>query len=198
VKVEAAVARAKFAPLTFETLELEDPRPDEVRVPLVATGICHTDMAVRDQKIVPTPRPIVLGHEGAGIFEKIGESVAKVKVGDRVILGGDSCGKCSSCRMSLPRYCYEFFPRNFGGGRLDGTSPLSRDGAKVHTFMGQGSFATCVVCHDRNAVKVADDAPLELLGPLGCGVITAASAVINALRVGVGKSIAVFGTGSGG
>jgi aryl-alcohol dehydrogenase len=196
VKVEAAVARAKFAPLTFETLELEDPRSDEVQVRLVATGICHTDMAVRDQKIVPMPQPIVLGHEGAGIVEKIGESVTKVKVGDRVILGGDSCGKCPSCRVSLPCYCYEFFPRNFGGGRLDGTSPLSRDGAKVHTFMGQGSFATCVVCHDRNVVKVADDAPLELLGPLGCGVITGAGAVINALRVGVGKSIAVFGTGS--
>jgi len=196
VKIKAAVARAKFAPLTFETLELEDPRHDEVRVRLVATGVCHTDMAVRDQKIVPMPQPIVLGHEGAGLVEKVGSSVTKVKVGDRVILSGDSCGKCPSCQVSLPCYCYEFFPRNFGGGRLDGTSPLSRDGQKVHTFMGQGSFGTHVVCHDRNVVKVADDAPLELLGPLGCGIITGAGAVINALRVAVGKSIAVFGVGS--
>jgi aryl-alcohol dehydrogenase len=147
-------------------------------------------MAIRDQVIVPMPQPIVLGHEGAGIVEKVGASVTKVKVGDRVILSGDSCGNCPSCQVSLPSYCYEFFQRNFGGGRADGTSPLSVNGEKVHTFMGQGSFATHVVC------QVANDAPLELLGPLGCGVITGAGAVINSLKVGVGKSIAVFGTGS--
>jgi aryl-alcohol dehydrogenase len=196
MQIEAAVAREKFAPLNFERLDLEEPRHNEVRVRLVASGVCHTDMAIRDQVIVPMPQPIVLGHEGAGIVEKVGASVAKVKVGDRVIVSGDSCGNCPSCQVSLPSYCYEFFQRNFGGGRPDGTSPLSVNGEKVHTFMGQGSFATHVVCHDRNVIKVADDAPLELLGPLGCGVITGAGAVINSLKVGVGKSIAVFGTGS--
>ena len=196
MKIEAAVARAKFAPLTFETLELEEPRDDEVRVRLVAAGICHTDMAVRDQKIVPMPLPIVLGHEGAGIVEKIGKSVTKVKPGDQVILSGDSCGNCPSCQASLPCYCTEFFPRNFGGGRLDGTTPLSRNGEKIHIFQGQGSFATNVVCHDRTVVKVADDAPLNLLAPLGCGVITGAGSVINALKLGIDQSIAVFGTGS--
>jgi aryl-alcohol dehydrogenase len=196
VRIEAAVARAKYAPLTLETLELEEPRDNEVRVRLVATGVCHTDMAVRDQKIVPTPQPMVLGHEGAGVVEKVGASVTKVKAGDHVILSGDSCGHCPSCRVNLPSYCYEFFPRNFGGRRLDGTTPLSANGETVHTFMGQGSFATDVVCHDRNVVMVADDAPLELLGPLGCGVITGAGAVINSLKVGMGQSIAVFGTGS--
>jgi aryl-alcohol dehydrogenase len=196
VRINAAVARAKCSPLSFETLDLEEPRDDEVRVRIVATGVCHTDAAVRDQTIVAMPQPMVLGHEGAGIVEEAGSSVTKVKAGDRVILSGDSCGNCPSCQVSLPCYCYEFFPRNFGGGRLDGTTPLSRNGEKVHTFMGQGSFASHVVCHDRNVVKVAADAPLEFLGPLGCGVITGAGAVINALRVGVGKSIAVFGTGS--
>jgi aryl-alcohol dehydrogenase len=196
VKIEAAVARAKFAPLSFEDLELEEPRHDEVRVRLVASGICHTDMAIRDHTIVPMPQPIVLGHEGAGIVEAVGESVTKVKAGDRVIISGDSCGNCPCCQVGMPSYCYEFFPRNFGGGRLDGTTPLSVNGGKVHTFMGQGSFATHVVCHDRNVIAVAENAPLELLGPLGCGVITGAGAVINSLKVGVGKSIAVFGTGS--
>jgi aryl-alcohol dehydrogenase len=196
MQIEAAVARKEFAPLSFETLDLEEPRHDEVRVRLVASGVCHTDMAIRDQAIVPMPQPIVLGHEGAGVVEKVGASVTKVNVSDRVIVSGDSCGNCPSCRVSLPSYCYEFFQRNFGGGRADGTSPLSRNGEKVHTFMGQGSFATHVVCHDRNVIKVADEAPLELLGPLGCGVITGAGAVINSLKVGVGKSIAVFGTGS--
>jgi aryl-alcohol dehydrogenase len=196
MQIEAAVARKKFGPLNFETLDLEEPRHNEVRVRLAASGVCHTDMAIRDQKIVPMPQPIVLGHEGAGIVEKVGASVVKVKVGDRVILSGDSCGNCPSCQISLPSYCYEFFQRNFGGGRADGTSPLSVNGEKVHTFMGQGSFATHVVCHDRNVIAVAKDAPLELLGPLGCGVITGAGAVINSLKVGVGKSIAIFGTGS--
>ncbi len=196
MKIEAAVSRAKFAPLNFEKLELEEPRHDEVRVRLVATGICHTDMAVRDHTIVAMPQPIVLGHEGAGFVEAVGESVTKVKADDRVILSGDSCGNCPSCQVSMPSYCYEFFPRNFGGGRLDGSTPLSINDEKVHTFMGQGSFATHVVCHDRNVIAVAPDAPLELLGPLGCGVITGAGAVINSLKVGVGKSIAIFGTGS--
>jgi aryl-alcohol dehydrogenase len=196
VKIEAAVSRAKFAPLNFETLDIEEPRHDEVRVRLVATGVCHTDMAIRDHTIVPMPQPIVMGHEGSGIVEVVGEAVTKVKAGDRVILSGDSCGNCPSCQTSQPSYCYEFFPRNFGGGRLDGTSPLSVDGEKVHTFMGQGSFASHVVCHDRNVIKVSEDAPLELLGPLGCGVITGAGAVINSLKVGVGKSIAIFGAGS--
>jgi aryl-alcohol dehydrogenase len=196
MKIKAAVARAKFASLDFENLELEEPRHDEVQVRLVATGVCHTDMAIRDHTIVPMPQPIVLGHEGAGIVEAVGESVTKVKAGDRVILSGDSCGKCPSCQVSLPSYCYEFFQRNFAGGRMDGSTPLSINGEKVHTFMGQGSFASHVVCHDRNVIKVADDAPLELLGPLGCGVITGAGSVINSLKVGLGKSIAIFGTGS--
>src|SRR5271167_369187 len=106
MKVEAAMAWEKFKPLMFETLDLEEPRHDEVRVRIVATGVCHTDMAVRDQKIVPMPLPIVLGHEGAGIVEQVGSSVSKVKVGDKVILCADSCGNCPSCRMSLPSYCY--------------------------------------------------------------------------------------------
>ena len=128
MQIEAAVARKEFAPLNFETLDLEAPRHDEVQVRLVASGVCHTDMAIRDQAIVPMPQPIVLGHEGAGVVEKVGASVTKVNVGDRVILSGDSCGNCPSCRVSLPSYCYEFFQRNFGGGRVDGTSPLSRKG----------------------------------------------------------------------
>jgi aryl-alcohol dehydrogenase len=142
------------------------------------------------------PLPMVMGHEGAGIVEAVGKGVNKVRPGDHVVLTGDSCGHCQSCQTGLPSYCVEFFPRNFGGGRADGTSPFSKDGETVHTFMGQGSFATHVVVHDRNVVKVDDDAPLELLGPLGCGVITGAGAVINAMRVGPGKSVAVFGTGS--
>ena len=89
MQIEAAVARKEFAPLNFEALDLEEPRHNEVRVRLVGSGVCHTDVAIRDQTIVPMPQPIVLGHEGAGIVEKVGASVTKVNVGDRVILSGD-------------------------------------------------------------------------------------------------------------
>lgn len=196
MKIRAAVCRAPRAPLTIETLDLEDPRDTEIRVRVVATGVCHTDMVVRDGHL-PTPQPVVLGHEGAGIVEKIGKSVTKVSVGDHVVMTFNSCGHCHSCTDNAATYCHEFFPRNFLATRDDGSSALSRDGALVHgNFFGQSSFATHSLCHERNIVRVPKDAPLELLGPLACGVQTGAGAVINALRVGAGSSFAVFGAGS--
>jgi aryl-alcohol dehydrogenase len=196
MKITAAVARAKQAPFQLETLSLEEPRSDEVLVRLVATGICHTDISMRDHKIYPIPHPVVLGHEGAGIVERVGTSVTKVKVGDPVILTSNSCGRCRSCVEGMPVYCYDFNAYNFTGSRPDGTSPLSRDGEKIHYFHAQSSFATHSVTRERCVVPVGKDVPLELLGPLGCGVMTGSGAVINSMAVGVGHSIAVFGTGS--
>jgi aryl-alcohol dehydrogenase len=196
MKITAAVARAKYTPFSLETLSLEEPRGDEVLVRLVATGICHTDIAIRDHKIYPVPQPVVLGHEGAGIVEQVGAGVTKVRVGDHVILTSNSCGHCPSCVDGLPVYCYDFNIYNFAGSRPDGTSPLSKDGEKVHYFHAQSSFATHSVSRERCVVRVDKEAPLELLGPLGCGVMTGAGAVINSMAVGVGQSIAVFGTGS--
>ena len=184
------------APLTMETLDLEDPRDDEILVRVVATGVCHTDLVVRDG-LLPTPQPVVLGHEGAGIVEKIGRSVRKVAPGDPVVMTFNSCGSCPSCLDQEPSYCHDFFPRNFHASRSDGTSALSRDGERIHgNFFGQSSFATHALCYERNVVKVPPHAPLEKMGPLACGVQTGAGAVMNALKVSAGKSIAVFGTGS--
>lgn len=196
MKITAAVCRAPGAPLSIETLELEEPRDTEILVRVVATGVCHTDMAVRDGHL-PTPQPVVLGHEGAGVVEKIGRSVTKVSVGDHVVMTFNSCGHCHSCNDNAATYCHEFFPRNFFATRADGSSALSRSGERIHSnFFGQSSFATHALCHERNIVKVPKDAPLELLGPLACGVQTGAGAVINALKIGAGKSFAVFGAGS--
>ncbi|MGP0060723.1 MAG: NAD(P)-dependent alcohol dehydrogenase [Beijerinckiaceae bacterium] len=196
MKIQAAVTRAKAAPMSLETVDLEDPRSDEILVRLVATGICHTDLAMRDQAY-PVPQPIVLGHEGAGIVERVGGTVSKVKPGDRVVMTFNSCGHCPSCQDHLPSYCYDFFGYNFAGNRPDGTSPISKDGETIHgNFFGQSSFATYSLCHERNVVKVQDDVPLELLGPLACGIQTGAGAVINALDIDMGQSLAVFGTGS--
>ena len=121
------------------------------------------------------PQPIVLGHEGAGIVEKVGGSVTKVKAGDRVILSGELVRQLPPL-PSQPAVLLRILPTQFWSGRLDGSTPLSVNGEKVHTFMGQSSFATHVVCHDRNMIRVANDATLEILGPLGCGVITGAGA----------------------
>jgi aryl-alcohol dehydrogenase len=192
----AAVARAKDTPFSLEALSLEEPRGDEILVRLVATGICHTDISMRDHKIYPVPHPVVLGHEGAGIVQKIGRGVTKVNIGDHVILTSNSCGHCPSCVEGMPVYCYDFNTYNFSGSRPDGTSPISKNGEKIHYFHAQSSFANFSVARERSVVKVDKDAPLELLGPLGCGVMTGAGAVINSMAVGVGHSIAVFGTGS--
>ena len=151
---------------------------------------------MRDHKIYPMPHPVVLGHEGAGIVEAVGSAVTKVKPGDQVILASASCGHCKCCQGGTPFYCYEFNELNFAGGRADGTSPFSRDGEKMHYYQGQSSFATHTVIRERALVKVVREAPLELLGPLGCGVITGAGGIINSLQVGVDASVAVFGAGS--
>lgn len=196
MKIFAAVARAPHGPFSIETLELADPRPDEILVRLVATGVCHTDIAMRDQAF-PVPQPIVLGHEGAGIVERVGANVTKVAPGDHVIMSYNSCGVCRSCLANATSYCYDFFGRNFAGARADQSSPLSLNGTPIHgNFFGQSSFASHAICHPRNTIKVPTDLPLDRLGPLACGVQTGAGAVLNGLRVKPGSTFAAFGVGS--
>ncbi|MQT15566.1 NAD(P)-dependent alcohol dehydrogenase [Segnochrobactrum spirostomi] len=196
MQIRAALARAQRADLSLETIEIEDPRDNEILVKVVATGVCHTDISARDG-VLPTPQPVVLGHEGAGVVEKVGTAITKVRPGDRVVMTFNSCGHCPSCQDHHISYCHEFFPRNFFATRADGTSALSAGGARIHgNFFGQSSFATHAICHEANVVKVPDSAPLELLGPLACGIQTGAGAVMNALKVSAGKSFAVFGSGS--
>ncbi|SFI10764.1 aryl-alcohol dehydrogenase [Bradyrhizobium sp. Gha] len=195
MKIRAAVAREKGAPLTLETIDLEAPRPDEILVMVKATGVCHTDLVVREG-MLPTPLPVVLGHEGAGVVEAVGAAVTKVKPGDHVVMTFNSCGACPSCQDHAASYCHEFFPRKLFAARADGSSALSTDGARINGNFFQSSFATYAICHEVNVVKVATDVPLELLGPLACGVQTGAGAVINALKISAGKSFAVFGSGS--
>lgn len=196
MKTLAAVSREGAPAPTLETLDLEDPRPGEVLVRIVATGVCHTDLRVHAGMGPGTPRPIVLGHEGAGIVERLGDGVKSLAVGDHVVLSGASCGSCPSCRQNSPIHCVEMMPRNFGGSRMDGSSALSQNGSRIHAqFFGQSSFSQYSLANERSAVKVTKDVPLELLGPLGCGVITGSGAVIQSLKVGPGESIVVFGTG---
>lgn len=196
MKVTAALATTPKAPFEIVELSLDEPRPDEVRVKLVATGVCHTDAIVRDQ-VYPTPLPAVLGHEGAGVVEAVGSLVTSVAVGDSVVLSADSCGVCGQCLVGRPAYCRDFYNRNFAGTRSDGSTALKDGDTAVSShFFGQSSFASHVNVAVRSVVKVDNELPLELLGPLGCGLQTGAGAVINSLDVRPGSSIAVFGTGA--
>lgn len=196
MEIKAAVAYGPHTAMLLETLQLEEPLADEILVRVVATGICHTDIGMRDQQL-PTPLPAVLGHEGAGVVERVGAGVTKVRPGDHVVMTFNSCGHCPSCFDGQASYCHEFFPRNFFGKRPDGSSALSRNGAMIHAnIFGQSSFASHAICNERNVVKVPHNAPLELLGPLACGIQTGAGAVLNALKVKPGKSLAVFGVGT--
>jgi len=197
MKIQAAVSREGRAHPVIEELELDAPRSDEVRVRIVASGICHTDLYCHAGLGVPVPRPIVLGHEGAGIVEAVGSGVQSLAVGDHVVLSGASCGHCPKCRVGRPTYCRDTMRLSFGGARADGTSPLSRPGEHIHgAFFAQSSFATHVVAPERSAVKVPRDIPLHLLGPLGCGLITGAGSVLEAFRLRPGETLVVFGVGS--
>jgi aryl-alcohol dehydrogenase len=195
VRILAAISRDAGRPPAVEPLDIEAPRDGEILVRIVASGICHTDINVHERD--RSPKPIVLGHEGAGVVERVGAAVTRFVPGDRVILSVSFCGECPSCRQNAQSYCYECLPRNFGGRRPDGSTPLAQSGTPVNArFFGQSSFATYSLADERSAVKVPDDMPLEIMGPLACGVMTGAGSVINSLGVRAGQSIAIFGTGA--
>ena len=193
-KVRAAVLRKKGGPLKIESIEMEGPRDDEVLVRVAASGICRTDIDLCDDWD-ETEGAVVLGHEGAGVVERVGGTVKGVKIGDHVILSYQSCGHCRSCRSGRPAHCKYLYEANFGFQRLDGSNALHRSGVRGH-FFGQSSFATYSLATERNLVKVSKDLPLQLLAPLGCGLQTGAGTVMNSLNVSEGESIAIFGTGS--
>ena len=196
MKVIAAVSREGQALPQLEELELAGPRAGEILVKVMTAGICHTDLRAHSGIIKMTPRPVVLGHEGAGIVVDVGEGVAGLGPGDRIVMSGSSCGCCSRCRDNLPSYCVEGMHRSFFACRLDGSTALSRNGEKIHShFFGQSSFATYAIADARGAVKLAADVPFEIASPLGCGVITGAGAVLRTFGLRAGQSLAVFGAG---
>jgi aryl-alcohol dehydrogenase len=196
MRIEAAVTREANSPFRIESLDIEDPRPNEVLVRIVAAGICHTDLAVVHQDL-PAPTPIVLGHEGAGIVERVGADVTHVVAGDHVVLTFPYCGECSKCRAGRPAFCEKIMTLAISGGREDGSRPL-RDshGPVCGCFFGQSSFATHALAYANNTVKVPREAPLELLAPLGCGIQTGAGTVLNTFKAPAGSSIAIFGCGA--
>ncbi|WP_393062912.1 NAD(P)-dependent alcohol dehydrogenase [Streptomyces sp. LN549] len=198
VTTKAAVMREKAGDFTIVDITVsEELRADEVLVRIAATGVCHTDLLVRDQ-ILPPPLPAVLGHEGSGTVTAVGTGVTTCAVGDRVVLAPLSCGNCRNCRALHPMHCTLWGPLNLRGRRPDGSTAY-RDDTDTELnghFFGQSSFAGHLVAHQRSVVTVPDEAPLELVGPLGCGLQAGAGAVLNVLRPEPGSAIAVFGAGA--
>jgi aryl-alcohol dehydrogenase len=194
----AAVVRGAGKPFTIEQIALNGPADHEVMVRMVAAGMCHTDLTVQ-AGFIPFPLPGVLGHEGAGVVEAVGSAVSSVAPGDQVLLSFTSCGACGACQDGRPSLCETWLPRNLlAGARADGTAALAGlDGSEVHGhFFGQSSFADHALVDERSVVKVDPDAPLDVLAPLGCGVVTGFGTVVNVLRPGPGQSIAILGAGS--
>ena len=197
MKTKGAVVFETGGDFQIEQLEISDPNEDEVLVRVHAVGICHTDLAGRDGHLPIPPPPSVFGHEGAGVVESVGARVTKVKPGDHVVLAWDYCGVCAACKTGKELYCFNFFLHNFHGARTDGTATMRKGNQVIHgSFFYQSSFAELALANQRNVVKVRDDISLEILGPMGCGIMTGSGAVMNSLQPRPGASIAVFGAGN--
>ncbi|WP_201528060.1 NAD(P)-dependent alcohol dehydrogenase [Psychrobacter frigidicola] len=192
--IKAAVTHGKGEAFKIESVQLANPEFDEIKVKIVAVGVCHTDVVARDQGVVPYP--IVLGHEGSGIIETVGEAVTELQVGDHVVLSFAHCGHCTNCLTGHPTVCKTFNDLNFGGAMEDGSHRLAQDGQELATFFGQSSFATHAIVKAKNAVKVDPEVDLALLGPLGCGIQTGAGTVLNRLKPEFGSSIVIYGAGA--
>jgi aryl-alcohol dehydrogenase len=196
IEVTAAVVHERSGPFRMERVELAGPAAGEVLVRVAASGMCQTDVHGRDGYF-PIQYPAVYGHEGAGIVERTGPGVEKVKPGDRVIMVFPSCGKCVYCSSGKPAYCLEASRLKQSGTRADGSTVMTLNGAPVFScFFQQSSFATFALATERNVVKVPEDVPLELLAAFPCGINTGAGAVLNVLRPQPGDAFAVFGTGT--
>jgi aryl-alcohol dehydrogenase len=201
VQIRAALVPEKGAAFKLEALELADPAPDELIVRVAASGVCQTDLHARDDYF-GMPFPCVFGHEGAGVVESVGNRVAGLAPGDRVVMVSPACGACEACRLELPGYCSSARGIKFGGRLRDGRAPFRyadarRGDAPVYgAFFQQSSFATHSLATQANVVKLPDDLPLEVAAAFACGVNTGAGAVLNVLRPRPGSSLAVFGVGA--
>ena len=195
--MKGALALSPEAPLQVVPIKKPRPAKEQILVKLVASGICHTDIMVKSNNLCSFP--IILGHEGAGVIEEVGEGVEGYEPGDHVILTFDACGHCQPCQNNHPAYCHEHGPLNFSGERKNGGPKYSSWDHEFEDISGaffqQSSFATHCLSHPNNTVKVSKDLPLETLAPLGCGVQTGAGTVFNTLDVAPGSSLAIFGVG---
>jgi S-(hydroxymethyl)glutathione dehydrogenase / alcohol dehydrogenase len=196
IKTRAAVAWGPGQPLTIEELDLLPPRKGEVLVRIVATGVCHTDAFTLSGKDPEGKFPAVLGHEGGGIVEALGEGVTSVEVGDHVIpLYTPECGECKFCKSGKTNLCQAIRATQGQGLMPDGTTRFSKDGKPIYHYMGTSTFSEYTVIPEISLAKISKEAPLEKVCLLGCGVTTGLGAVAKTAKVKAGDTVAVFGLG---
>lgn len=195
MKIRAAVSWEPGTAYQMEEVELAPPKAREVLVEVVATGVCHTDTAAQAGHM-GVPFPIVLGHEGSGIVKEVGEAVTSVKPGDHVVIACCKCDHCDPCLSGHPGECEDIPRLNFGGAMEDNTCRISKSGQDIGTFFGQSTFANYAITNEKNLVKIDAGLDLKLYGPLGCGITTGASTVLEMIRPKFASTIAVYGCGA--
>ena len=196
IKSRAAVAWAAKQPLEITTVDVAPPKAGEVLVRIVATGVCHTGAYTLSGADPEGIFPAILGHEGGGIVEAVGEGVTSVAVGDHVIpLYTPECGKCKFCLSGKTNLCQAIRATQGNGLMPDGTSRFSKDGKPIYHYMGTSTFSEYTVLPEISVAKINKEAPLEKVCLLGCGVTTGIGAVLNTAKVEAGATVAVFGLG---
>src|SRR5947199_8477754 len=196
MKIRAAVLEEFGKPLVVREVKLAEPRAGEVLVRLVACGVCHTDLYTASGADPSGYVPTVLGHEGAGVVERVGEGVASVAPGDHVVtLFSPQCRECEHCRDPRTNLCLAIREQQCQGLLPDGTTRLSRDGVPIRHFMGTSTFAEATVMPEIALAKIDPDAPLDRACLFACGLSTGLGAAINTAKVQPGSTCAVFGAG---
>lgn len=197
MKAQAAIAYKGEAGFRFEEIEVDGPREEEILVRIEGVGLCHTDLVFASGAMEDYPFPAVLGHEGSGEVVSVGAKVSKVAPGDKVLITFRSCGACDRCDAGDAAYCRTMPLLNYTGRREDGSAAYQKDGEALSSnFFGQSSFSTLAITYERNVVKVDPSLPVEIMGPLGCGIQTGAGAVMRSLNARRGSSILITGGGS--
>ncbi len=192
--MKAVIIEGRNERVRVDEIEVGEPEEDEVRIKMAASGVCHSDYSVIDGTI-DREYPIILGHEGAGVVDKVGEHVRTLKPGDHVVLSYiPQCGKCYYCTTGKPNLC-ETSSFTGQGFLPNGNRPIRRGGEPISTMTGLGTMSEMTIVHKTSAVPISDDIPLEKAALVGCGVMTGVGAAINTAEVQAGSSVAVFGSG---
>jgi len=196
IKSKAAVAWGPGQPLSIEEIDVMPPQKGEVRVKIIASGVCHTDAFTLSGDDPEGIFPAVLGHEGGGVVEAIGEGVTSVAIGDHVIpLYTPECGECKFCLSGKTNLCQKIRETQGKGLMPDGTTRFSLDGKPIFHYMGCSTFSEYTVLPEISLAKINKQAPLEEVCLLGCGVTTGMGAVVNTAKVQPGDTVAIFGLG---
>ena len=196
IKSRAAVAFAPNQPLQVVEVDVEPPKAGEVLIRIIATGVCHTDAYTLSGQDSEGVFPCILGHEGGGVVEAVGEGVSSVAVGDHVIpLYTAECGQCKFCKSNKTNLCSSVRATQGKGLMPDGTSRFSYQGQPVYHYMGCSTFSEYTVLPEVSVAVIPKEAPLDKVCLLGCGVTTGIGAVLNTAKVEEGATVAIFGLG---